>query len=105
MKITTRQLRQIIAEEVQRVIGEAPGRAPSRAAVAQYVCDAVGLGRPTDFVGVADVVMAHAADPGAGDAVDDISDALMNVLMDIEDGDDVDGLGVAMDIAAAFNLE
>ena len=105
MKITTGQLRQIIAEEVQRLIGETPRRAPSRGAVAQYVCDAVGLGRPSDFVGVADVVVAHAAAPGTGDAVDDISDVLMDVLMDIDGGEDVDGLGVAMDIAAAYNLE
>ena len=119
MKLTSTQLRRIIAEEVEAAMTQAPRKKPAAAAapkaapkkrvptaavIAGSIADLVGDGVPGDYMEAAEVLLSHMSEPrpDRDAAVEDVADVLGNAIMDsmMDAGDDDDDMGMEMDFDA-----
>lgn len=116
MKLTSTQLRRIIAEEVEAAMTQAPRkkpaaapkaapkkRVPTAAVIAGSIADLVGEGRPGDYMEAAEVLLSHMSEPrpDRDAAVEEVADVLGNAIMDsMMDAGDDDDMGMEMDFDA-----
>lgn len=120
MKLTSTQLRRIIAEEVEAAMTQAPKkkpaaakaapkakpaakRVPTAAVIAGSIADLVGEGRPDDYMEAAEVLLSHMSEPrpDRDTAVEEVADVLGNAIMDsMMDAGDDDDMGMEMDFDA-----
>lgn len=114
MKLTSTQLRRIIAEEVEAAMTQAPRKAPAAAAapkkrvptaavIAGSIADLVGDGVPDDYMEAAEVLLSHMSEPrpDRDTAVEEVADVLGNAIMDsMMDAGDDDDMGMEMDFDA-----
>lgn len=117
MKLTSTQLRRIIAEEVEAAMTQAPKkkpaaapkakpaakRVPTAAVIAGSIADLVGDGVPGDYMEAAEVLLSHMSEPrpDRDAAVEEVADVLGNAIMDsMMDAGDDDDMGMEMDFDA-----